>query len=59
MLGRPFWGRYSHGIIDWLALNVVLYLALTAQVGPGLVVRQGWAGLAVGRMWAGWWEGVG
>ncbi|EFN56001.1 hypothetical protein CHLNCDRAFT_145389 [Chlorella variabilis] len=32
VLGRPFWGRYSHGIIDWLALNVVLYLALTAQL---------------------------
>jgi hypothetical protein len=33
VLGRPFWGRYSHGIIDWLAINVVLYLALAAQVG--------------------------
>ncbi len=32
MLGRPFWGRYAHGIIDWLTINVVLYLAFTAQV---------------------------
>jgi hypothetical protein len=31
-LGRPFWRRYSRGIIDWLAINVVLYLALAAQV---------------------------
>jgi hypothetical protein len=32
VLGRPFWGRYAHGIIDWLTINVVLYLAFTAQV---------------------------
>jgi hypothetical protein len=32
VLGRPFWNRYSRGIIDWLAINVVLYLALAAQV---------------------------
>lgn len=34
MLGHPFWGRFSRGIVDWLAINCVLYLALAAQVGP-------------------------
>lgn len=33
VLGHPFWGRFSRGIIDWLVINVVLYLALAAQVG--------------------------
>lgn len=41
VLGRPFWNRYSRGIIDWLAINVVLYLALAAQVRLRLGGRAG------------------
>lgn len=40
VLGRPFWRHYAHGIIDWLVVNVVLYLCLAAQV-CGLGVRKG------------------
>ena len=40
VLGRPFWRHYAHGIIDWLVVNVVLYLCLAAQV------RTGCAGLS-------------
>ncbi|PSC69540.1 Callose synthase 5 [Micractinium conductrix] len=32
VLGSPFWGRYSRGLVDWLVINAVLYLALVAQI---------------------------
>ena len=38
VLGSPFWGRYSRGLVDWLVINAVLYLALVAQA----------------RRWRGW-----
>lgn len=30
--GNPFWRRFSKGIVDWLAINAVLWLALVAQL---------------------------
>lgn len=30
--GNPFWGRFSKGIVDWLAINAVMWLALVAQL---------------------------
>lgn len=30
--GNPFWSRFSKGIVDWLAINTVLWLALVAQI---------------------------
>ncbi len=30
--GNPFWGRFSKGIVDWLAINTVLWLCLVAQL---------------------------
>ena len=55
VLGSPFWSRYSWGILHWLVLNAVLYLALVAQVTtffPGIknlffYVAAGYAGLVV------------
>lgn len=32
VLGSPFWRRYARGLVDWLAINAVLYLALVAQI---------------------------
>ncbi len=54
MWGNPFWSRFSKGILDWLAINTVLWLALVAQLTdffPGVVVwwyvAAGYAGLVV------------
>jgi hypothetical protein len=53
VLGRPFWRHYAHGIIDWLVVNVVLYLCMAAQL-TGFIKFQlfyyvcaGYAGLVV------------
>ena len=44
VLGSLFWNRFSRGVIDWLAINVVLYLALVAQVGVSGVCGGGGGG---------------
>ena len=55
VLGSLFWNRFSRGVIDWLAINVVLYLALAAQVGVCTGGRPtGWLGcFASSSLWEG------
>ena len=30
--GRPFWRRYAPGILQWLVVNAVMWLAFSAQL---------------------------
>lgn len=37
ILGNPFWRRYARGMLDWIVINAVLYLAMVAQVPSALL----------------------
>ncbi|KAL4451723.1 hypothetical protein ABPG75_007385 [Micractinium tetrahymenae] len=53
VLGNPFWRRYARGLLDWIAINAVLYLALAAQITEFFsfpifyYVAAGYSGLVV------------
>ena len=62
ILGSPFWRRYSRGLLDWIVIHAVLYLALAAlgrRAGRPLGalfchsgVEDKWGGLGGSDRWA-------